>query len=194
MEGKFKWKKEKEQVPFEARFEAADFKPAHFALRLVSFCVLCTLSFFLLSLMADHDQNDPVATPTEASPSIRKYKGVTYDMTDPKYQGLSKNGLKRLLKEEHWNATREERNKVQKAKKKQKSAERRKLIEDGVIPAPPPKRAKVVELSAVRVAVDCSFSSYMHETVTDSPSPPRETHLQTGNQIAASPAGSVPQR
>ncbi|KAI8147989.1 guanine-1-methyltransferase-domain-containing protein [Fennellomyces sp. T-0311] len=112
--------------------------------------------------MADNDQNDPV--PAEANGNIRTYKGITYDITDPKYQGLSKNGLKRLLKEEHWNATREKRNKFQKDKKKQKSAERRKLIEEGVIPAPPPKRPRLVEPSSVRVAIDCSFTSYMHET------------------------------
>ncbi|CDH58768.1 trna (guanine-n-)-methyltransferase [Lichtheimia corymbifera JMRC:FSU:9682] len=97
------------------------------------------------------------------NPNIRKYKNLTYDITDPKYQGLSKNALKRILKEEHWNATRDERNKRQKEKHKKKHAERRKLIEEGVIPAPPPKRPKVVNPSNVQVAIDCSFSSYMNE-------------------------------
>ncbi|KAI7879892.1 hypothetical protein K492DRAFT_178380 [Lichtheimia hyalospora FSU 10163] len=97
------------------------------------------------------------------NPNIRKYRNLTYDITDPKYQGLSKNALKRILKEEHWNATRDERNKRQKEKHKQKHAERRKLIEDGVIPAPPPKRPKVVTPSNVKVVIDCSFSSYMTE-------------------------------
>lgn len=99
------------------------------------------------------------------NPNIRKYKNLTYDITDPKYQGLSKNALKRILKEEHWNATRDERNKRQKEKHKKKHAERRKLIEEGVIPAPPPKRPKVVNPSNVQVAIDCSFSSYMNEKV-----------------------------
>lgn len=101
------------------------------------------------------------------NPNIRKYKNLTYDITDPKYQGLSKNALKRILKEEHWNATRDERNKRQKEKHKKKHAERRKLIEEGVIPAPPPKRPKVVTPSNVQVAIDCSFSSYMNEKVRD---------------------------
>ncbi|KAI9263279.1 guanine-1-methyltransferase-domain-containing protein, partial [Phascolomyces articulosus] len=97
--------------------------------------------------------------------NIRTYQGITYDITDPKYQGLSKNALKRLLKDEVWNATRDQRNKFQKEKKKRKSAERRKLIQEGVIPPPPPKRARTeIEPSPVRVVVDCSFTSYMHDT------------------------------
>ncbi|KAI7851705.1 guanine-1-methyltransferase-domain-containing protein [Circinella umbellata] len=132
--------------------------------------------------MADNDQTpDPevtttTTTTTTSTPSndeattntnsnIRKYQGITYDINDPKYQGLSKNGLKRLLKEEVWNATRNERNKYQKEKKKRKSAERRKLIQEGVIPPPPPKRQKTeIEPSSVRVVMDCSFTSYMHDT------------------------------
>ncbi|KAI9490994.1 guanine-1-methyltransferase-domain-containing protein [Zychaea mexicana] len=113
--------------------------------------------------MAD-DDHKPELVASNASDNIRTYKGITYDITDPKYQGLSKNALKKLLREEVWNATREKRNKFQKEKKKQKSAERRKLIEEGVIPAPPPKRARTVEPSSVRVVMDCSFTSYMHDT------------------------------
>lgn len=106
-----------------------------------------------------------IGEPDSTNPNIRKYKNLTYDITDPKYQGLSKNALKRILKEEYWNATRDERNKRQKEKHKQKHAERRKLIEEGVIPAPPPKRPRVVNPSNVKVAIDCSFSSYMTEKV-----------------------------
>ncbi|KAI9313564.1 guanine-1-methyltransferase-domain-containing protein [Dichotomocladium elegans] len=98
-----------------------------------------------------------------SQPNIRQYQGITYDVTDPKYQGISKNSLKRMLREEVWNATRERRNAYQKQKKKQKSAERRKLIQEGVLPAPSPKRPKTVEPSKIKVVIDCSFSSYMSE-------------------------------
>ena len=114
----------------------------------------------------DPASNGEVATSNNTNSNIRTYQGITYDITDPKYQGLSKNALKRLLKEEVWNATRDERNKHQKEKKKRKSAERRKLIQEGVIPPPPPKRQKTeIEPSSVRVVMDCSFTSYMHDTV-----------------------------
>lgn len=102
------------------------------------------------------------------NPNIRTYHGITYDITDPKFQGLSRNAIKKLLKEELWNATREQRNKYQKEKHKRKRAERRQLIEQGVIPPPPPKRPRSEDIvpSPVRVVIDCSFSAYMSEKVS----------------------------
>lgn len=105
---------------------------------------------------------------TESNNSnLRTYHGITYDITDPKFQGLSRNAIKRLLREEIWNATREKRNQYQKEKKKQKNAERRKLIQEGLIPAPPPKRPRREDVSpsSVQVIIDCSFSSYMTQKV-----------------------------
>lgn len=112
-------------------------------------------------------QQDSTEQTNAPNPNLRTYHGITYDITDPKFQGLSRNAIKKLLKEELWNATREQRNKYQKEKHKRKRAERRQLIEQGVIPPPPPKRPRSEDVvpSPVRVVIDCSFSSYMTEKV-----------------------------
>ena len=42
----------------------------------------------------DPASNGEVATSNNTNSNIRTYQGITYDITDPKYQGLSKNALK----------------------------------------------------------------------------------------------------
>ncbi|OAD80066.1 hypothetical protein PHYBLDRAFT_100719, partial [Phycomyces blakesleeanus NRRL 1555(-)] len=75
---------------------------------------------------------------------------------------LGKNAIKRILKEELWEASRPKRIQHQREKDKLKRAERRKLIEDGVL-EPPPKRQRRPEitLANTNIVLDCSFSDKM---------------------------------
>ncbi|KAI8085060.1 guanine-1-methyltransferase-domain-containing protein [Halteromyces radiatus] len=99
----------------------------------------------------------------------RTYNGITYTLDEPRFKGLSKNAIKRLLKDQLWELQREARTKKQRAKSKQKSQEKRQLIEQGVLP-PPPKRTKTSDmvLGNRKIVFDCSFSSYMTRKEIDS--------------------------
>ncbi|KAI9008809.1 guanine-1-methyltransferase-domain-containing protein [Phycomyces nitens] len=103
----------------------------------------------------------PPATET-TGPNIRDYKGLKYDLNDPKFKGLGKNAIKRILKEEIWEASRPKRIQHQREKDKLKRAERRKMIEEGVL-EPPAKRQRRPEitLANINVVLDCSFSDKM---------------------------------
>jgi tRNA (guanine9-N1)-methyltransferase len=95
---------------------------------------------------------------------IRSQQKIDYN--DPKYAGMSKRAVKRLLKQELWEATKDERRQAFKDKKKRKREEDRKLIEQGLLePRASPKRIKPEEQewSKMNVVIDCEFNSYMVE-------------------------------
>lgn len=129
--------------------------------------------------MADEPQGIPsnesnlAETPLKGTESqnasgLREYHGIKYDPNDARFQGLSKRAMKRLLKEESWEANREERNAKLKEKRKRKTAERLEKIQQGLIEPKAPKRLKPDEQvpSKVRVVFDCAFTSYMSEKVS----------------------------
>jgi len=76
---------------------------------------------------------------------------------------LSKNAIKRQLKRQRWEESREERRELKRAKLKQKKEE---LKSSG---QPLPKKRKISikdqEDSGVRVVLDCSFDSLMNDKV-----------------------------
>jgi tRNA (guanine9-N1)-methyltransferase len=103
-------------------------------------------------------------TPTELKGNIRVYLGKEYDITDPRFQGLSKNAIKKILKEELWQESKAERTSSQREKHKRKRAERRQLEKEGVLePLPKRPKAKHMTVGNIGVVLDCSFSSYMNE-------------------------------
>ncbi|KAJ2962272.1 hypothetical protein NQZ79_g2442 [Umbelopsis isabellina] len=96
--------------------------------------------------------------------AIRPQQKIDYN--DPKYAGMSKRAVKRLLKQELWEATKDERRQAFKDKKKRKREEDRKLIEQGLLePKTGAKRIKPEEQewSKMNVVIDCEFNSYMVE-------------------------------
>ncbi|GAN05492.1 tRNA m(1)G methyltransferase Trm10 [Mucor ambiguus] len=116
---------------------------------------------------AGQDYKDtPVATAeaTEPKGNIRTYQGKQYDITDPKFQGLSKNAIKKILRDEIWEETKSERTKGKREKFKRKRAERRQLERDGAVePLPKRPKAKHMTVGKVGVILDCSFTSYMND-------------------------------
>ncbi|KAI7864921.1 guanine-1-methyltransferase-domain-containing protein [Spinellus fusiger] len=102
------------------------------------------------------------ATTTTTIDQLKDYKGLKYDPNDPKFAGLGKNAIKRILRDEIWDSKKQQRLEQQREKTKQRKAERRQLISDGVIEPPPKKqRRPEITLTNVGVVIDCSFSSYM---------------------------------
>ncbi|CEP19031.1 hypothetical protein [Parasitella parasitica] len=107
---------------------------------------------------------DSSSLPEEPKGNIRMYHGKQYDITDPKFQGLSKNAIKKILKDEIWEETKPERNKGKREKFKRKRKERRQLERDGAVePLPKKPKAKHMTIGKVGVILDCSFSSYMND-------------------------------
>lgn len=110
------------------------------------------------------DTPAPIAEATELNGNIRTYQGKQYDITDPKFQGLSKNAIKKLLRDEIWEETKSERTKGKREKFKRKRAERRQLERDGAVePLPKRPKAKHMTVGKVGVILDCSFSNYMND-------------------------------
>ncbi|CAO3634365.1 unnamed protein product [Mucor fragilis] len=114
---------------------------------------------------AEH-KDAPVVTAEapESKGNIRTYNGKEYDITDPKFQGLSKNAIKKILRDEIYEETKSERTKGKREKFKRKRAERRQLERDGAVePLPKRPKAKHMTVGKVGVILDCSFSSYMND-------------------------------
>ncbi|KAI9486100.1 MAG: guanine-1-methyltransferase-domain-containing protein [Benjaminiella poitrasii] len=105
------------------------------------------------------------ATPNEGSKeksNIRVFLGKQYDITEPRFQGLSKNAIKKILKDEIWEETKPTRNKEKREKYKRRRAERRELENQGLLePLPKRPKAKNMTIGEIGIILDCSFSDYM---------------------------------
>lgn len=108
--------------------------------------------------------SEPTTAVTEPKGNIRVFLGKEYDMTDPQYAGLSKNAIKKILREQIWQETKPERTKEKRAKHKRKRAERQQLIKEGVLePLPKRPKSKYMTVGKVNVVLDCAFSDLMNE-------------------------------
>jgi tRNA (guanine9-N1)-methyltransferase len=103
----------------------------------------------------------------ETKSTIRNFQGLKYDINDPKFEGLSKRAIKKLLRDEQWNATKDTRRKELREKCKMKRLEKRKQMREGIIERPPTKKklAFLSELTNVGVIIDCGFNDLMTEKV-----------------------------
>lgn len=99
--------------------------------------------------------------------TIRNYQGIEYDINDPKFKDLSKRGIKKLLRNEHWEANKDERRASQREKIRVKRLTKRKQVREGLIEATPTKKklAFLSELTSVGLIVDCGFNDLMTEKV-----------------------------
>ncbi|KAI8369311.1 guanine-1-methyltransferase-domain-containing protein [Radiomyces spectabilis] len=141
------------------KFMTSDQSPSVFVFRQLSNCRNTMEA-------ADSPRKDSPATPEENSTKkgLRTVNGVQYDFNDPRFAGMGTRAIKRLLKQEHWEATRDERTKIQREKQRRKKEERQKLVEEGVLePRPKRQRHQEMSLSNVGVVIDCAFTSYMSE-------------------------------
>lgn len=102
-----------------------------------------------------------------SKPTIRNFQGLEYDITDPKFEGLSKKAIKKSLRDEQWNATKDMRLKNLREKAKLKRLEKRKQMREGLIDRPPTKKklAFLSEITNVGVIVDNGFNDLMTEKV-----------------------------
>ncbi|KAG1448395.1 hypothetical protein G6F56_008953 [Rhizopus delemar] len=94
--------------------------------------------------------------------TIRNYNGKEYDISDPKYAGLSKNALKKLLRDEIWEEKKSTLTKDKREKHKQRKRERRQKEDAGLLePLPKKPKSKNMKVGNVGVIFDCSFSELM---------------------------------
>lgn len=105
--------------------------------------------------------------PTPINSTIRNFKGLEYDASDPKFEGLSKRAIKRLLRDEQWDANKEERKSTLREKVRVKRLEKRRQMREGIIERPPTKKklAYLSEMTNVGLIIDCGFSDLMTEKV-----------------------------
>lgn len=104
----------------------------------------------------------PIASTSSAPPHSTVLNPFIADMPD----GLSKNAQKRWLKQAAFEAAKPARRAKERAMKKEKAAEKRKLIELGVLEKPANKKAKgKKEPFKARVVIDCAFDEKMTEKV-----------------------------
>ncbi|KAG1357791.1 hypothetical protein G6F62_001295 [Rhizopus arrhizus] len=97
--------------------------------------------------------------------NIRTFRGVKYDILDPKFEGLSKQKIKRLLKDEQWNEHKDEKRALFRQKEKARKQERKRQIREGLLEASPTKKklAATSELTNINLVIDCSFNHLMTE-------------------------------
>jgi tRNA (guanine9-N1)-methyltransferase len=114
--------------------------------------------------MSETPTTPPLTTTEEPKGNKRTYLGKEYDITEPRFQGLSKNQIKKILKEELWQESKADRTKEKRAKHKRKRAERQQLVKEGVLePLPKRPKSKYMTVGNVGVVLDCSFSHLMNE-------------------------------
>ncbi|OAD03540.1 hypothetical protein MUCCIDRAFT_163101 [Mucor lusitanicus CBS 277.49] len=103
--------------------------------------------------------------------TIRDFQGLKYDISDPKFEGLSKRAIKRLLRDEQWDANKEERKATLREKVRVKRLEKRRQMREGIIERPPTKKklAYLSEMTNVGLIVDCGFGDLMTEKVAYMP-------------------------
>jgi tRNA (guanine9-N1)-methyltransferase len=128
--------------------------------------------FVEASIMEQEQQKQPLTTITQAEekPTIRNFKGIEYDITNPKFQNLSKRAIKKLLRDEQWDATKDERRSMQREKIRVKRLEKRRMVRQGLLEATPTKKklAFLSELTNVGLIMDCGFNDLMTEKVASS--------------------------
>lgn len=109
--------------------------------------------------------------PQTSNSTIRNFKGLEYDISDPKFEGLSKRAIKRLLRDEQWDANKEERKSTLREKVRVKRLEKRRQMREGIIERPPTKKklAYLSEMTNVGLIIDCGFSDLMTEKVARMP-------------------------
>lgn len=87
---------------------------------------------------------------------------------------LSRSAAKKLLREQAWNAGKAERRAKEREKTKAKAAEKRKLIDEGVIQRPPKKIKQAQKVTyGARVVVDLGFDDLMIDKVGPAINPDR---------------------
>lgn len=103
-------------------------------------------------------------------PTLRNFKGLEYDVNDPRFKDLSKRGIKKLLRDERWAATKDERKSALREKTRVKRLERRRMVREGLLEATPTKKKlmHLSELTNVGVIMDCGFNDLMTEKETQS--------------------------
>ncbi|KAI8068150.1 guanine-1-methyltransferase-domain-containing protein [Gilbertella persicaria] len=97
--------------------------------------------------------------------TIRNFQGREYDISDPKFEGLSKRAIKKLLRNEVWSEQKESRKTYQREKFRLKRKEKRQQIREGLVEKQPSKK-KLAALSQVidmGLVIDCGFSELMTE-------------------------------
>ncbi|KAI8327926.1 guanine-1-methyltransferase-domain-containing protein [Choanephora cucurbitarum] len=97
--------------------------------------------------------------------TIRTFQGLEYDINDPKFQGLSKSAIKRLIRHEQWAETKEARKSYQREKFRQKRKEKRQLVREGVLEKPVSKKKLAHQSQQLNMGLilDCGFSHLMTE-------------------------------
>lgn len=97
--------------------------------------------------------------------TIRNFKGLEYDLNDPKFKDLSKRGIKKLLRDERWEANKDERKNALREKTRVKRLEKRRLVREGLLEATPTKKKLMhqSELTNVGIIMDCGFNDLMTE-------------------------------
>ncbi|ORX55601.1 hypothetical protein DM01DRAFT_1334993 [Hesseltinella vesiculosa] len=107
--------------------------------------------------------------PETTDQKLKSYKGLEYDLNDPRFEGLSKNAIKRLLKEDLWQKNKPDRIKSQREKDKLKRRTRAQMAEQGLVaPAPKRLRSKDMVIGNRTIVIDCAFSEYMNDKEMDS--------------------------
>lgn len=110
------------------------------------------------------ETTSPSTEAKDPEDSTRNFLGKQYDLNEPRFKGLSKNAIKKILREELWQETKASRTKTMREKHKRKRAERQKLVKEGVLePLPKRPKSKYMTVGKVGVVLDCSFSDLMIE-------------------------------
>ena len=122
------------------------------------------------SATAANAQPAPTASSSELIASTSSTPAPPQHIKPIVPEGMSKNAHKRLLKQQAFDAAKPARRAKERALRKEKTAEKRKLIELGLLEKPVTKQAAFAELGGrrpfgARVVIDCSFDELMTEKV-----------------------------
>lgn len=104
-------------------------------------------------------------------PTICNYNGLEYNPSDPRFENLSKRAIKKLLKHDLWEATKDEKRlalrEKTRLKRSEKRSEKRQKIEQGLLEPLPTKKklAFLSELTNIGLIMDCGFNDMMEEKV-----------------------------
>ncbi|KAG1056096.1 hypothetical protein G6F43_001994 [Rhizopus delemar] len=93
--------------------------------------------------------------------NIRTFRGVKYDILDPKFEGLSKQKIKRLLKDEQWNEQKDEKRALFRQKEKARKQELSFVKQLGISYGKNKTAPKSTKLSLV--SLDDGFKNVLNE-------------------------------